>query len=410
MPTQTATQTQYAYKVRDRTGKIVTGKVEAESEAAVSRRLRDMGGVPLEIAKTNAGLQREIKIGLPARVKLKDLAVFARMFATMITSGLTLMSSLAILADQSENPEMRKTLRLLKQDVEAGASLSESMAKYPKVFPAIMMNMTKAGETGGFLDSAMREVADAFEAEVRLKGKIKAALTYPVVVFILAILMCVAMLIFVVPVFESMFANLGGELPLPTQILVWMSESLRTTIPIFIVLLVVAVVLWRKYSHHRRVRAVMDPLKLKLPVFGILFKKIALARFARNFSTLLSSGVPILQCLDTVAETTGSVVISRALADVSESVSQGESLSGPLAQHDVFPPMVVKMMAVGEDTGALAPMLSKIAEFYDQEVEAATEALTALIEPLMIAFLGAIVGSMIVALYLPIFKVFDLIQ
>ncbi len=222
--------------------------------------------------------------------------------------------------------------------------------------------------------------------------------------------MCVAMLIFVVPVFESMFANLGGELPLPTQMLVWMSESLRTTIPIFIVALVAGVVAWRKYSHHSRVRAVVDPLKLKLPVFGMLFRKIALARFARNFSTLLSSGVPILQCLDTVAETTGSIVISRALADVAVSVRQGESLSGPLAQHDVFPPMVVKMMAVGEDTGALAPMLAKIAEFYDQEVEAATESLTALIEPLMIAFLGAVVGSMIVALYLPIFKVFDLIQ
>ena len=189
-----------------------------------------------------------------------------------------------------------------------------------------------------------------------------------------------------------------------------MSESLRTTIPIFIVALVAGVVAWRKYSHHSRVRAVVDPLKLKLPGFGMLFRKIALARFARNFSTLLSSGVPILQCLDTVAETTGSIVISRALADVAVSVRQGESLSGPLAQHDVFPPMVVKMMAVGEDTGALAPMLAKIAEFYDQEVEAATESLTALIEPLMIAFLGAVVGSMIVALYLPIFKVFDLIQ
>ncbi len=169
------------------------------------------------------------------------------------------------------------------------------------------------------------------------------------------------MLIFVVPVFESMFANLGGELPLPTQMLVWMSESLRTTIPIFIVALVAGVVAWRKYSHHSRVRAVVDPLKLKLPVFGMLFRKIALARFARNFSTLLSSGVPILQCLDTVAETTGSIVISRALADVAVSVRQGESLSGPLAQHDVFPPMVVKMMAVGEDTGALAPMLAKVA-------------------------------------------------
>jgi len=230
-----------------------------------------------------------------------------------------------------------------------------------------------------------------------------------VVVFVLAILMCLGMLVFVVPVFESMFEDLGGELPLPTQVLVFLSASMRFLLPIFIVLGIVGVYLWRKYGKTKRVRNVMDPLKLKLPVFGKLFQKLALARFARNLSTLLSSGVPILQSLDIVSETTGSVVITRALQQVQESVRRGDTVAGPLGQHKVFPPMVVQMIASGEETGAIDQMLEKIAEFYDDEVEATTESLTALIEPLMIAFLGGVVGSMIIALYMPIFKVFELI-
>jgi type IV pilus assembly protein PilC len=228
-------------------------------------------------------------------------------------------------------------------------------------------------------------------------------MTYPVVVFILAILMCIGMLIFVVPVFESMFDGLGGELPLPTKFLVFLSSTMRFLLPIFIVLSIIGVTLWRKFGKTQRVRNVVDPLKLKLPVFG------ELARFARNLSTLLSSGVPILQSLDIVGETTGSVVITRALKDVQMSVSRGDTVAGPLSKHDVFPPMVVQMIASGEETGAIDAMLAKIAQFYDEEVEATTEALTALIEPLMIAFLGGIVGSMIIALYMPIFKVFELI-
>jgi type IV pilus assembly protein PilC len=221
--------------------------------------------------------------------------------------------------------------------------------------------------------------------------------------------MCIGMLIFVVPVFESMFDGLGGELPLPTKFLVFLSSTMRFLLPIFIVLSIIGVTLWRKFGKTQRVRNVVDPLKLKLPVFGDLARKLALARFARNLSTLLSSGVPILQSLDIVGETTGSVVISRALKDVQKSVSRGDTVAGPLSKHDVFPPMVVQMIASGEETGAIDAMLAKIAQFYDEEVEATTEALTALIEPLMIAFLGGIVGSMIIALYMPIFKVFELI-
>ena len=403
------TTTQYAYKVRDAGGRFVEGKVEAASEAAVADKLRAMGYTPLEVRPANVGMQREISFGRKKRVKLKDLAVFSRQFATMIDAGLTMLRALTILSEQVDNPELRRILRGVKQDVEAGMALSSSFAKAEGTFPPLMVNMTRAGEAGGFLDVTMRQVADNFEAEVKLRGKIKAALTYPVVVFILAILMCIGMLVFVVPVFEGMFEDLGGTLPLPTQVLVFLSGAMRFLLPIMIVLGIGALVWWRKYGKTQRVRNVVDPLKLKMPVFGKLFQKLALARFARNFGTLLGSGVPILQSIEIVSETTGSIVISRALKEVQESVRRGESVAGPLAQHEVFPPMVVQMIASGEESGAIDQMLHKIAEFYDAEVEATTEQLTALIEPLMIAFLGGIVGSMIIALYMPIFKVFELI-
>ena len=401
--------TQYAYKVKDGNGRFVQGKVDAVSEAAVAEKLKAMGYVPLDVRQVNAGLQREVKFGRKKRIKLKDLAVFSRQFATMIDAGLTMLRGLTILSDQVDNLELRKVLKAVKQDVEGGMSISASFAKVPDVFPPLMVNMTRAGEAGGFLDVTMRQIADNFEAEVRLRGKIKAALTYPVVVFVLAIVMCMGMLVFVVPVFKSMFEGLGGELPLPTQVLVFLSESMRFMLPGIIVACFAVVWWWRKYGRTERVRNVVDPLKLKLPVFGKLAQKLALARFSRNLSTLLSSGVPILQSLDIVSETTGSVVISRALKQVQESVRRGDSVAGPLGEHPVFPTMVVQMIASGEETGAIDAMLAKIAQFYDEEVEATTEALTALIEPLMIAFLGGIVGSMFIALYLPIFKIFDLI-
>ena len=404
-----ATATQYSYKVRDTQGRLSEGKVEAVSEAAVADKLRAMGYVPLEVRPTNVGMQREIKLGMKKRVKTRDLAVFSRQFATMIDAGLTLIRALNIMAEQSESEELRRVLRGVKQDVESGMSLSASFAQNTDVFPPLMVSMTRAGETGGFLDRAMRQIADNFEAEVKLRGKIKAALTYPVVVFILAMLMCVAMLIFVVPVFRDMFAELGGELPLPTRILVMLSDAMKYLVPLGIASFVGFTIWWRKYGKTERVRNVVDPAKLKLPVFGKLFQKLALTRFARNFGTLLSSGVPILQSIDIVSETTGSIVISRALKEVQESVRRGESVAGPLGEHEVFPPMVVQMIASGEEAGAIDQMLMKVADFYDNEIEAMTESLTALIEPLMIAFLGLVVGSMIVALYMPIFKVFDMI-
>lgn len=404
-----ATATQYSYKVRDASGHFSEGKVEAASEAAVADRLRSMGYVPLEVRPANVGMQREIHLGFKKRIKQKDLAIFARQFATMIDAGLTMLRGLTIMADQVENPELRKVLRSVKQDVEAGNSLSASFAKWPRVFPPLMISMARAGEAGGFLDTAMRQIADNFEAEVKLRSKIKAALTYPTVVFCMAILMCIAMLIFVVPVFQKMFEDLGGELPLPTRILVMLSSAMKFLVPLVAVAIAGFVWWWRKYGKTERVRNVVDPLKLRVPVFGMLFQKLALARFARNFGTLLGAGVPILQALDIVSDTTGSIVIGRALNEVKESVRQGETVAGPLTNHEVFPPMVVQMIASGEESGAIDAMLAKIAEFYDSEVEAMTEALTALIEPLMIAFLGGLVGSMIVALYMPMFKIYDMV-
>lgn len=401
----------FDYQVRDRAGKVVRGRIDAESPAVVATKLKGMGYAPISITQANVGLKKEISIpGLGEKVKLKDLAVSARQFATMINSGLSLLRALSILADQTENKKLGAIYSQVRLAVEQGSSLSQALAQHPDIFPPIMVNMTRAGEMGGFLDQVLMQLADNFEAEVKLRQKVKSAMTYPVVVFVFSLLALTAMLLFIVPVFASMFEGLGGELPLPTQILVVMSGMLKKGIPFLIIFLIIFMFLWRKYKNDDRVRNVVDPMKLKMPIFGNLFQKVALSRFTRNLGTMIHSGVPILQSLDIVANTTGNVVIARAVQDVETSVRRGESLAGPLTQHPVFPPMVVQMMAVGEDTGSLDAMLHKISDFYDAEVEATTEALTSLIEPLMIAIVGGIVGAMIIALYMPIFKVFELIE
>jgi type IV pilus assembly protein PilC len=403
--------TAYQYSVRDRAGKLVTGSMNAETEALVVQRLKAMGYAPLSVTATSAGMKKELKIpGFGGKVKLKDLSIMSRQFATMINAGLSLLRALTILTEQTENKVLAGVLGTVRNEVEAGTALSAAMGKHPRVFPPLMVNMTKAGEVGGFLDSVLLQVADNYEAEVKLKSKIKSAMTYPIVVLCIAIVAVFAMLLFVVPTFSKMFKQLGGKLPLPTQILVDISHSLTVLLPVVIIGFVTFVIVWSRVKLTPQVRNVLDPLKLKLPVFGELFKKVAISRFSRNLGTMMKSGVPILQSLDIVADTTGNVVLARAVRDIQKSIREGESLTSPLANHDVFPPMVSQMMAVGEDTGALDNMLVKIAEFYDQEIEATTESLTALLEPLMIAFLGGVVGSMIVALYLPIFKIFSLIS
>jgi type IV pilus assembly protein PilC len=407
-----ATKT-YEYAVRDKSGKIVKGRVEANNQAAVANRLREMGLAAVSISEvSNSGLNTEINIpGFGGnKISLKDLAVMARQLATMIDSGLSLLRALAILAEQTESKPLAKVLGQVRNDVEVGVAFSTALGKHPDVFPPLMINMVKAGEVGGFLDQTLLSVANNFEAEVKLRGKIKSAMTYPVVVFIVAILATTGMLLFIVPVFAGMFSSLGGTLPLPTRILMFLSQALKITIIPTILGLGIFAFWWGKHKNDRGIRERVDPWKLKVPVFGQLFRKIAISRFTRNFGTMIHAGVPLLQALDIVGETSGNLVIERAAKAVQESVRRGESLAGPLSQHPVFPPMVVQMMAVGEDTGALDTMLGKVADFYDQEVEATTEQLTSLIEPIMIVVIGAIVGSMVIAMYMPIFGIFNLIE
>ncbi len=402
----------FEYKVRDQAGKVKTGKLEAETQSQVANKLKGMGYAPLSITEAGGGgMSREIKIpGMgKKKVKLKDLAVFSRQFATMINSGLSLLRALSILTEQTENKELARILGEVRNDIETGSSLSVGMAKHPNVFPPLMVNMCRAGEVGGFLDMVLLQIAENYEAEVKLKGKVKAAMTYPVVVFVIAILAVIGMLLFIVPVFVGLFADFDSELPAPTRFLVFLSGLMKFMAPLGLIGFIAFMMTWPKVKQRDGVRNVLDPIKLKVPVFGLLFQKIALARFARNLGTMMKSGVPILQSLDIVASTTGNVVLERAIRDVQESVRNGEALAQPLTNHPVFPPMVVQMMAVGEDTGALDTMLHKISEFYDQEVEATTEALTALIEPIMIVVIGAIIGAMIVALYMPIFTLMNVI-
>ena len=403
-------QSDYLVKARSRSGRLVESKMRALSEADALTQVRQQGMTPIAVEAANSGLRREIRFG-KGRVKTKDLAVFSRQFATMLSSGLPILRCLAILSDQSQSARLRDLLVEVRDEVERGDSLSEALGHH-KEFPALMVSMVRAGEVGGFLDSTMVQIADSLEADVRLRGKIKSALTYPVAVGIIAILITTGMLVFVVPVFAELFASFGGELPLPTQLLVNASNLVKN--PLFFIptlAFLFGFTFW--YSRHKddlRVRQVVDPLKFRLPVFGKLFQKVALARFTRNFSTLMHAGVPILGALDIVGETSGNIVITRAIVAVKESVRQGTGISKPLSEHPVFPDMVVQMIAVGEDTGALDSMLRKIADFYDQEVEATTEQLMALIEPIMIMTLGLVVGGMIVAMYLPIFKIFELIN
>lgn len=405
--------TNYAYTARDSSGKVVKGKIEAGSQAAVLSKLRTMGISPIAVEEAGnaTGLQRELKIpGFGAKVGLKDLAIMNRQMATMIGAGLSLIRTLGILADQTENPELARLLHLIKTDVEQGTSLSEALIKHPTAFPPLMVHMIRAGETGGFLDQALVGTANNFEAEVKLRDTIKSALTYPVIVLVMALLAVIGMLIFIVPIFQKMFADFDAELPAPTQILVVISQNMVWLAPLVVVIIVATSVWWGRNKNTDAVRSRFDTTLIKLPVFGPLFKKIAIARFSRTFATMLGAGVPILQSLGIVGETSGNWAVEQALKKVQESVRQGKSIAGPLAEETVFPSMVVQMIAVGEDSGSMETMLEKISEFYDAEVEATTKALTSLIEPLMIAFLGVVIGGMIVALYLPIFSIYNEIQ
>jgi type IV pilus assembly protein PilC len=374
--------------------------------------MRTMGLSPIKVSEVVAGtgLNKEIEFGFGGGVKLKDLAIMSRQAATMVAAGLSLLKTLNILAEQTENKKLRETLGLVARDVEVGFALSDALGKHPRVFPPLMVNMIRAGEIGGFLDGALNTIAVNYEKEAKLRDQIKSAMTYPVMVLIMAIVAVFIMLIFIVPIFQTMFEGMGSELPLPTMMLVWLSQSMVVVVPVLVVGGIAFSVWWRANKDTDRVRGFVDPLKLKLPVFGKLIGKIAITRFCRNLADMVKAGVPILQALNIVGEASGNWVIEQASHNIANSVRVGKSLAGPLAEEKVFPPMAVQMISVGEDAGALDTMLSKVADFYDDEVKATTDSLTSIIEPLLIAFLGVVVGGMVVALYMPIFSMISVVN
>ena len=399
----------YTYKVRDRRGTLITGEITGESQDLVLAKLREQHYIPLEVKAKGGGLKREFHL-LPQKAKLKDLAVFSRQFATMVNSGLPLLRTLAILEEQTQSKYLAKIVGEVRLDVEKGISLSASLAKHPRAFNDLFVAMVRAGETSGTLDSVLVRLADNIEREVSLRRQIKSAMTYPIVVVVLVFLILTAMLLFVVPTFKDLYAQLGGTLPLPTRLLIALSDAVKSYFIFFIAGFVGLWFLFRRWKKSEKGRLTWDKLKLRVPIFGPLFHKTAMARFARTLSVLNRSGVPILQALDIVQDTVGNAVVANAVKDLQAGVKEGESLATPLSRHEVFPAMVVQMMAVGEETGALDTMLEKVAIFYDEEVSAAVESLTSLIEPVMIAIVGGAVGAIVIALYLPTFRIFELIK
>jgi len=395
--------TTFKYNVRDKTGRVVSGKLEGESREAVATKLRQMGYIILDLDEDRLAQLNKIQFG--TSVKIKDVTIFARQFATMINAGLSLTKCLSILADQAENKEMRDIIAQLNRDVEAGQSLSEAMMKHPKIFPPLFYNMVKAGETGGVLDEVLLRVADLFEQDAHLRGRVKSAMMYPMVISILVVVVVIAMMVFVVPTFIEMFSGAGQELPLPTQVLVAVSNYVASMKgAITAIVLVVLYVIFKQWTSTSSGRFIWDGIKLRMPVAGNIIRKTSVARFTRTFGTLVSAGVPILSAMDIVADTAGNEVVTRALKSARGSVKEGETIAKPLGESPVFPGMVVQMVAVGEETGALDQMLIKIADFYDEEVGTAIDGLASAMEPIIMVVLAVVVGGIVIALYMPMFQ------
>lgn len=400
---------EFVYRAVDpRGGSVVKGTVEAASESAVTGKLKAQGLTPLEVTlKSNTGLNREIKLpGGSKHVSARTLAVFSRQMAGLINAGLPLMRTLTILIEQTEDKKLQPALIQVQADVESGSSFSAALARHPQTFPPLMLSIVKVGEAGGFLGGALSSIADNYQREAELQNKIRAAVTYPAIVLVIAIIGVLVMVTFVVPIFEGMFAGLGSELPLPTQILVTISKNMWWILPAIALAVIAGLVWWRANKHTEQMRRVVDPLKLTLPVFGKLATKIAVARFSRNLSMMLNAGVPIIQALAIVGQASNNWKIEQAVRDVQESIRQGRSFAAPLAKADVFPSMVPQMVSVGEESGTLVEMLSSIADFYEDEVETATSQLSSTIEPILIVGLGIVIGGMVVSLYLPIFTLY----
>jgi len=396
----------YRYTAKDKNSHTVIGILEGTSEAEVADILHKKELVVVSIEPA----EKKILKTRDKNIKLDDLVIFSRQLATMIDSGVPLVQSLGILAEQIENKNLRDVVISVRQDIEAGMSFYDALAKHPYVFSELFINMTKAGEASGTLNEILDRLATYLEKTAALTRKIRSALVYPAILISMAILITTGLLLKVVPIFKEIFASFGGKLPLPTQILIETSNLLSRYFLIFVVLLIALSFLFKRYISTEKGRYNFDAQKLKTPVIGKLFHKVALAKFSRTFSTLARSGVAILNALDIVGKTSGNKVIEKAVLECRKSVRDGESISQHLSKSKVFPPMVCRMIGVGEQTGQLEKMLSKIADFYDEQVDAQVTGLTSMIEPIVIAFLGIVIGGIVISLFLPIFKITELIS
>ncbi|MFH2069852.1 MAG: type II secretion system F family protein [Elusimicrobiota bacterium] len=391
---------QFHYKVRTPAGVVNTGTTEAASISAATEKLKAQRYVVLEITGAKKG-----GLGFGKRVKAKDIALFSRQLATLVTSGVPIVQGLSILGEQIESKGLEYVVNKIKEDIEAGISIADAMKKHPTAFSELYVAMVKAGEVGGILDVILDRLSGYLEASEELKGKIKSAMTYPVLVAFIAVAASGFMLTGVIPQFAGIFQEMGVDLPLPTIIMLALSDFVKANILFLIAgptLIFVGLKQLFKRSPEARFR--FDAIKLKLPMFGLLIKKTSVAKFTRTLGTLVKSGVPIIQALETVAKTSGNSVIERAIMAARESIKEGERIAPPLRRCGVFPPMVIQMISVGEETGTLDTMLSKIADFYDREVDDAVKAITSMIEPLIIVFMGGVIGGMVLALFLPMFE------
>ena len=399
----------FTYKARTRQGEILQDSLEAADTMAVASELRQQGLLIIDIKEQGVG-QKDLLEPFK-KVKLMDLVVFTRQFSTMINAGLPIVRALYILSEQSDNPKFREVVVLVRKDVEAGLALSEALEKHPKVFSKLYVEMVRAGEIGGILDEVLIRIATQLEGDQELRRKVKSALTYPTVVLILAVLAASFMLIFIVPVFAKMFEDLGGTLPLPTRVAMGLSDVLTSLYGVLVYGALIGGVIgflrWKKTENGRRI---WGRASLRIPFkVGDVIQKVALARFARTLGTLGAAGVPILQAIEITAASSGNWVMENALLRSRDAIREGIPIHKPLESESVFPPMVTRMIAIGDETGDMDGMLGKIAQFYESEVDATVKALTSIIEPIMIVVVGGIVGGIIVAMYLPMFKIFELV-
>ncbi|MGD0021320.1 MAG: type II secretion system F family protein [Smithellaceae bacterium] len=393
----------YIWEGTTRKDEVKKGEMEAVDELVVRGLLRRQGFKSLEIRKKPKNLAEYLPF-LAGRVKEKNIVVFSRIFSTMINAGLPLIQCLDLLAQQEDNKYFAKIIRDIKEDIEGGASLTDALKKYPKIFDDLFVNLISAGEAGGILDVVLARLSNYMEKAMKLKSRVKGAMTYPIAVLVISFGVVAVLLLKVIPVFQKMFEGMGGQLPGPTMVLIAASEFAQSYWWIILGILIAIFISFNRFYKTEKGHWMIDSLSLKAPIFGLLLKKVAVAKFARTLSTMLSSGVPILEALTIVSKTSGNKVVENALLKTRQSISEGQSIAEPLEAAVIFPPMVVQMIAVGEATGALDAMLSKIADFYDDEVDAAVGAMMTLLEPVMMVFLGGVVGGMIIAMYLPIFK------